>query len=260
MTAKFRSKRPPPSRITQGQSPPNGAGLALVFGSPVRGRPEGGVPHKAREIPHETTSRHRSPKKSRLTNATEITAALSVRAEDVCRRYLPRGRKQGRYWTVGDTNGAKGRSLFVRLALRAYPRNGPTPRPTSMEICAISSVCTPVEHRYGAPWMRPSRSSHCRHPHPPMRHRRGRAALLARPQTSRQSRPRPPAQSALACPRPRRVLRRVRLRRHLAYRRRHRNRSLSTGSLGAFEPPQDPALLVIAREKDVDGRYAGNRL
>ena len=28
-------------------------------------------------------------------NATEIAAALSARAEDVCRRYLPRGRKAG---------------------------------------------------------------------------------------------------------------------------------------------------------------------
>ena len=54
-------------------------------------------------------------------NATEIAAALSTRAEDVCRRYLPRGRKQGRYWTVGDTNGAEGRSLFVRLAPPGIP-------------------------------------------------------------------------------------------------------------------------------------------
>ena len=54
-------------------------------------------------------------------NATEITAALSARAEDVCRRYLPRGRKQGRYWTIGDTSGAKGRSLFVRLAPPGIP-------------------------------------------------------------------------------------------------------------------------------------------
>ena len=54
-------------------------------------------------------------------NATEIAATLSVRAADVCRRYLPRGRKQGRYWTVGDTNGAKGRSLFVRLAFQGIP-------------------------------------------------------------------------------------------------------------------------------------------
>ena len=88
-------------------------------------------------------------------NATEIAATLSVRAADVCRRYLPRGRKQGRYWTVGDTNGAKGRSLFVRLAFQAYPRNGPTPRPTSMDICSISSVRAPAEHRRAAPWRRP---------------------------------------------------------------------------------------------------------
>ena len=54
-------------------------------------------------------------------NATEIAAALSARAEDVCRRYLPRGRKQGRYWTIGDTSGAKGRSLFVRLAPPGIP-------------------------------------------------------------------------------------------------------------------------------------------
>ena len=54
-------------------------------------------------------------------NATEIAAALSTRAEDVCRRYLPRGRKQGRYWTIGDTSGVKGRSLFVRLAPPGIP-------------------------------------------------------------------------------------------------------------------------------------------
>ena len=54
-------------------------------------------------------------------NATEITATLSTRAEDVCRRYLPRGRKQGRYWTAGDTSGAKERSLFVRLAPPGIP-------------------------------------------------------------------------------------------------------------------------------------------
>ena len=45
----------------------------------------------------------------------------TTRAEDVCRRYLPRGRKQGRYWTAGDTSGAKGRSLFVRLAPPGIP-------------------------------------------------------------------------------------------------------------------------------------------
>ncbi len=49
-------------------------------------------------------------------NATDIAAALAGRAEQVCRRYLPDGRRQGRYWTAGDVHGARGRSLFVRLA------------------------------------------------------------------------------------------------------------------------------------------------
>ena len=40
----------------------------------------------------------------------------------------------------------------------------------------------------------------------------------------------------------------------------HAVAALSAGSLGAFEPPQDLALLVIARDKDVEGRHAANRL
>ena len=54
-------------------------------------------------------------------NATAIAAALAGRAEQVCRRYLPDGRRQGRYWTVGDVHGARGRSLFVRLAPPGLP-------------------------------------------------------------------------------------------------------------------------------------------
>ena len=54
-------------------------------------------------------------------NATAIAAALGARAEEVCRRYLPHGRKQGRYWTAGDIRGARGRSLFVRLAPPGVP-------------------------------------------------------------------------------------------------------------------------------------------
>ena len=49
-------------------------------------------------------------------NATGLAVALAARAEDVCRRYLPGGRRQGNYWTAGDTRGGAGRSLFVRLA------------------------------------------------------------------------------------------------------------------------------------------------
>ncbi len=47
--------------------------------------------------------------------ATAIAAALSRRAEAVCRQYLPHGRRQGRYWVAGDLDGARGRSLYVRL-------------------------------------------------------------------------------------------------------------------------------------------------
>ena len=48
-------------------------------------------------------------------DAATLAGALGERAEAVCRRYLPAGRRQGRYWIAGDVRGAKGRSLFVRL-------------------------------------------------------------------------------------------------------------------------------------------------
>ena len=47
--------------------------------------------------------------------AAGIAAALGAHAEAVCRRYLPLGRKLGRYWVAGDLDGARGRSLFLRL-------------------------------------------------------------------------------------------------------------------------------------------------
>ena len=49
-------------------------------------------------------------------NAAAIAAALAHCAETVCRHYLPHGRRQGRYWVAGDLDGARGRSLYVRLA------------------------------------------------------------------------------------------------------------------------------------------------
>ena len=56
-----------------------------------------------------------------MSAAARVAAALAERAEEVCRRYLPQGRKQGRYWTAGDVHGARGRSLFVRLAPPGIP-------------------------------------------------------------------------------------------------------------------------------------------
>lgn len=49
-------------------------------------------------------------------NATDVAAALARNAEAACRKYLPNGRRRGRYWIAGDARGARGRSLFLRLA------------------------------------------------------------------------------------------------------------------------------------------------
>ena len=54
-------------------------------------------------------------------NAARLAAELGRCAEAVCRRYLPHGRRQGRYWVAGDLNGARGRSLYVRLGPPGTP-------------------------------------------------------------------------------------------------------------------------------------------
>lgn len=54
-------------------------------------------------------------------NASVIATALASRAEDVCRHYLPGGRRQGRYWIAGNIDGTPGRSLYVRLAPPGTP-------------------------------------------------------------------------------------------------------------------------------------------
>ncbi|MDD9723572.1 toprim domain-containing protein [Sulfitobacter sp. PR48] len=45
----------------------------------------------------------------------DLSADLADRAESFCRQYFPEGSKQGNYWQVGDTSGAKGQSLAIRL-------------------------------------------------------------------------------------------------------------------------------------------------
>lgn len=50
-----------------------------------------------------------------LETSGEIARRLAMRATEVCRRYLPNGRRVGDYWVAGDARGAKGRSLYVRL-------------------------------------------------------------------------------------------------------------------------------------------------
>jgi len=48
-------------------------------------------------------------------NASELARRLAGQAEAVCRHYLSNGRRDGRYWLVGDARNTPGRSLFVRL-------------------------------------------------------------------------------------------------------------------------------------------------
>ena len=48
-------------------------------------------------------------------SVAEISADLGARAESFCRAYFAEGHRQGNYWQVGDTSGAAGRSLVIRL-------------------------------------------------------------------------------------------------------------------------------------------------
>lgn len=52
--------------------------------------------------------------------AADIARRLAEDAEAVCRHYLTNGRKQGRYWVVGDVQNTPGRSLYVRLTGPIY--------------------------------------------------------------------------------------------------------------------------------------------
>ena len=47
--------------------------------------------------------------------AAELALRLAREAEAVCRHYLSKGRREGRYWRVGDVRNTPGGSMFVRL-------------------------------------------------------------------------------------------------------------------------------------------------
>jgi hypothetical protein len=47
--------------------------------------------------------------------ASDLARRLADQADAVCRHYLSNGRREGRYWLVGDLDNAPGRSLYVRL-------------------------------------------------------------------------------------------------------------------------------------------------
>lgn len=54
-----------------------------------------------------------------MDSPSDIARRLAENAEAVCHRYLSNGRREGRYWLVGDVRGAPGRSLYVRLSATA---------------------------------------------------------------------------------------------------------------------------------------------
>ena len=82
-------------------------------------------------------------------NAAAIAAALGRCAEAVCRHYLPHGRRQGRYWVAGDLDGARGRSLYVRL------RGPGTPgKFTDAATGEYGDLLDIIGHRTGAPTLR----------------------------------------------------------------------------------------------------------
>ncbi len=82
-------------------------------------------------------------------NAAAVAAALAERAEAVCRHYLPHGRRQGRYWVAGDLDGARGRSLYVRLAPPGTPGKW-----TDAAEGTHGDLLDIVRHRTGAPTLR----------------------------------------------------------------------------------------------------------
>jgi hypothetical protein len=55
-------------------------------------------------------------------DAATLARRLASQAEAVCAHYLSNGRRQGRFWQVGDVMNTPGQSLYVRLA---GPLSGP---------------------------------------------------------------------------------------------------------------------------------------
>ena len=118
---------------------------ASSSGAGRRRRPAGIGPSPSiqrRPVMPPPSSRSASP-------AADIAAALGARAEAVCRRYLPQGKKQGRYWVAGDLEGARGRSLFVRLHGPGVPGKW-----TDAATGEHGDLLDLVRHRSGAPTLR----------------------------------------------------------------------------------------------------------
>ena len=208
-------------------------------------------------------------------NATEIAATLSVRAADICRRYLPRGRKTGQIrdsrrhkrrqraltlcapgppgipekWTGAATN--KHGYLLDLIRLRT---GGGSLRRAMEEALAFLSLPPSTSANGGLAegvqrsWLdlkRPAKANLAR-PRKALGRVHGRAVRFGESASGA---------TLLAGEGIKTVLSLV-----TAVPDIHAAAALSAGSLGAFEPPQDLAMLVIARDKEAEGGHAANRL
>ena len=72
------------------------------------------VPDSGRS-PRQQGSHSRRPERDPLPSAREVREQLADRAEDVCRHYLPAGKRVGNYWKIGNPEGEPGDSTFVLL-------------------------------------------------------------------------------------------------------------------------------------------------
>ena len=207
-------------------------------------------------------------------NATEIAATLSVRAADVCRRYLPPRPQTGQILDSRRHKRRQGALALCAPGLAGIPEK-------------LNDAAT-NKHGYLLDLIRPRTGGAS------LRRAMEEAlAFLSLPQSTPANGgtegvqrswldPKRPAKANLA--RPRKELGRVHgravrfggsasgatllagegietvLSLVTAVPGIHAAAALSAGSLGAFEPPQDLSLLVIARDKDVEGGHAANRL
>ncbi|MBY0611316.1 MAG: toprim domain-containing protein [Beijerinckiaceae bacterium] len=78
--------------------------------SHVTAQPSNPSQHDPCPVPDHRSDRYESP-------ARLLSQRLAEHAEAVCRHYLSAGRREGRYWIVGDIYNTPGRSLYVRLSL-----------------------------------------------------------------------------------------------------------------------------------------------
>ena len=48
-------------------------------------------------------------------NISEISRMLADRADEICRKLLPAGKREGKEWVIGSLGGEPGKSLKVHL-------------------------------------------------------------------------------------------------------------------------------------------------